>query len=248
MKKYTKKGVYIGIAAVAALLVIFVLVEVVTRVTAGKTDTAEGIEIIQKAESADIKTIETKIQQLEAKETSEDDTRSAKEIFSSAVVMGDSITEGFLDYDVLNASSVVSKVGVELDELEEEVDRVAELNPQVIFLSYGMNDIIATQGDTDTFIKQYEALLDALGEKVPDAKIFVNSIFPVQEQEIEREPVFAKLGDYNQALAEMCDDRQIAFIDNTELISADYYEQDGVHFKPEFYPIWASHMAEVAAL
>ena len=27
-----------------------------------------------------------------------------------------------------------------------------------------------------------------------------------------------------------------------------YFEQDGQHFIADFYPIWAEHMAEVAAL
>ena len=48
--------------------------------------------------------------------------------------MGDSITEGFSEYDVLNASSVVSKIGVHLNELDEQVQQVKELDPQVIFL------------------------------------------------------------------------------------------------------------------
>ena len=162
--------------------------------------------------------------------------------------MGDSITEGFTEYDVLNASSVVSKIGVELDELDEQIEQVVKLNPQVIFLAYGMNDIIATQGDTEEFIEQYSVLLDKLEEELPDTKIFVNSIFPVQEQEIEKEPAFKNLEEYNQDLSKLCDEQQIAYIDNTQLVSSQYYEEDGVHFKPEFYPIWADRMAEVASL
>lgn len=248
MKKHRRRGVYICIAIIALLIVIFILAEVITHVTSTKVDTTEGMEIIKEAESADIKTIETKIQQLEAKQNTQEDTRSPKEIFSSAVVMGDSITEGFTEYDVLNASSVVSKIGVELDELDEQIEQVVKLNPQVIFLAYGMNDIIATQGDTEEFIEQYSALLDKLEEKLPDTKIFVNSIFPVQEQEIEKEPAFKNLEEYNQALSKLCDERQIAYIDNTKLVSPEYYEEDGVHFKPEFYPVWAARMAEVASL
>lgn len=248
MKKHGNKSVYISSAIIACLLFIFILMEVITHVTATKTDTAEGIEIIKKAESADMKTIETKIAQMEAKENAEEDTRSPKEIFSSAVVMGDSIAEGFTEYDVLNASSVISKIGVELDELDEQIDQVVKLNPQVIFLAYGMNDIIATQGDTKEFVKQYTDLLGKLEKKLPDTKIFVNSIFPVQKQEIEREPAFKDLEKYNEALSDLCDEKQLAYIDNTTLVSDRYYEADGVHFMPEFYPIWASHMAEVASL
>lgn len=248
MKKYSRKRLYICIGLIAGFVLIMALVEGITRLTGRKVDTSEGVQIIQQAESADIQTIETKIQQLEAKGEGKEDTRSPKEIFSSAVVMGDSIAEGFIEYDVLNASSVIAKIGVELDELDDQIERAKKLNPQVIFLSYGMNDIIATQGDIDAFVEEYSALLDKLKEELPDAKIFVNSIFPVQEQEIEKEPAFQDLDKYNQALSQLCDEQQVAYVNNTKLASDSYYEKDGVHFKPEFYPVWAANMAEVAAL
>ena len=97
-------------------------------------------------------------------------------------------------------------------------------------------------------MKQYDALLKELQKKLPDTKLFVNSIFPVLDQEIERQPVYEKLADYNEVLRELCDKRQIAYIDNTDLASGSDYEEDGVHFKAEFYPYWLNRMAEVAAL
>lgn len=55
--------------------------------------------------------------------------------------MGDSITEGFTEYDILNTSSVVAKIGVHLDELDEQIKQVKKLSPGIIFLSLGMNDV-----------------------------------------------------------------------------------------------------------
>ena len=37
--------------------------------------------------------------------------------------MGDSISEAFTEYDLLNASSVVAKIGVELDELDDQIKK-----------------------------------------------------------------------------------------------------------------------------
>ena len=54
--------------------------------------------------------------------------------------------------------------------------------------------------------------------------------------------------DSNAALQKMCDENQIAFLDNTSLVSDTYYEEDGIHFKADFYPIWLKRMAEVATL
>lgn len=257
MKKKKHKLAKYCCVAVGVLIIGILIAEGISSLSRGKVDTSEGLKIMKQAKKADVTAIENKIEKLEEKDKAdnkekdkeeEDTDRNYKAIFANAVIMGDSISEAFTEYDILNASSVIAKIGVELDELDEQVAKVEKLNPQLIFLSYGMNDIIATNGDTDEFIKQYDALLKELQKKLPDTKLFVNSIFPVQEQEIEKEPAYEKLADYNEALRELCDKRQIAFIDNTDLVSDSDYEEDGVHFKAEFYPYWLNRMAEVAAL
>ncbi len=240
-----------GLCSVAVLLAAFAAVEIIGSLTRKKIDTTEGLEIIKRAESAELVDIETRIQKMEDKEKEEQealDARSTKEKFASAVVMGDSITDGFEEYDILNASSVVAEIGVELDELDEQLGKLREINPQVAFLSYGMNDIVATQGDVEVYIEQYKAVIKQIQSDLPNTKIFINSIFPVQQQEIDREPAYEKLEEYNEALREMCDKQQIAYLDNTDLVSEIYYEEDGIHLKPEFYPLWAERMAEVASL
>ena len=85
-------------------------------------------------------------------------------------------------------------------------------------------------------------------EEIPDAHIFVNSVFPVQEKALTEEPELADIASYNEVLKTMCSDLQIGYIDNTEIVEEQYYEEDGIHFKAEFYPVWADRMAEVAAL
>lgn len=237
------------IGACAAVLILLVILAVwgIRQLVTPKVDTEQGLSYIRAAESEDITTIEQKINQLERQDGGED-SRSYKEKFASSIVMGDSIAEGFSEYDLLNASSVVSKIGVHLYELEEQVQQAADLNPQVIFLALGMNDVIATAGDTEQFLEQYEAVVAQLREAVPNAHIYVNSIFPVQDSAIEKEPELAQISEYNTVLRQMCDDLQLGFIDNTDLVQDQYYEEDGVHFKAEFYPLWADRMAEVAAL
>ena len=232
----------------AVLLLAAGIVYGITRFTSSGGDTEEGIAYIKAAEAEDITVIEQKIAQLESQDGREEDTRSAKEKFASSVVMGDSITEGLVEYDVLSASSVVSKIGVQLDELDDQVAQVKELNPQVIFLTFGMNDVIEDGEDTAQFRSDYEALVKQIQEEVPDAHIFVNSIFPVLDTAVENEPALERISEYNTVLSEMCTKLQVGFIDNTELVSDQYYEEDGIHFKAEFYPLWADRMAEVASL
>lgn len=247
INKRKKRLLLIGACAAVLILLVILAAWGIRQLVTPKVDTEQGLSYIRAAESEDITTIEQKINQLERQDGGED-SRSYKEKFASSIVMGDSIAEGFSEYDVLNASSVVSKIGVHLYELEEQVQQAADLNPQVIFLALGMNDVIATAGDTEQFLEQYEAVVAQLREAVPNAHIYVNSIFPVQDSAIEKEPELAKISEYNTVLRQMCDDLQLGFIDNTDLVQEQYYEEDGVHFKAEFYPLWADRMAEVAAL
>ena len=103
----------------------------VSHFSTEQVDTKEGISIIKAAEKENVKDIEKKISKLEEKERLEQAQQQEtsgeinyKSVFSSAVVMGDSISEGFLEYDFLNASSVVAEIGVELDELDNSIQTV----------------------------------------------------------------------------------------------------------------------------
>lgn len=245
-KNTRKRNVVIGCLASAVLLfAVIVGSEIVTGVSGKKIDTSEGLEIIHKAEDSNVTAIETKIQKLEKKESSGEETRSLKERFASTAVFGDEVTEGFIEYDVLNVSSVISGTGMEW---KEQVAKLKEVNPKVVFVAYCANDILDSEGDTEAYIKKYRKRVEEIREALPDASIFVNSLLDVNSAAVSVEKQYKKLEDYNQELREMCDKMQIGFTDNSALTLTQYYEEDGIHFKSGFYPVWAERMAEVASL
>lgn len=231
--------------SVAVLLTVIVGSEIVTGVSGKKTDTSEGLEIIKKAEDASVTAIETKIQKLEVKESSGEETRSLKERFASTVIFGDAVTEGFTEYDVLNASSVISETGMEW---KEQIEKLKEVNPKVVFVAYSASDILDSEGDTEAYIKDYRKRVEDIRKALPEASIFVNSLLDVSSAAVSAEKQYKKLEDYNRVLREMCDKLQIGFTDNSELILTQYFEEDGIYFKSGFYPVWAERMAEVASL
>lgn len=234
--------------AVLTVLLVVLLANGISRFMGRKADTSTGLEYIKKAEAAEISAVEKKIAQLETQEAQDNDTRSLKERFMGAVVMGDSIAEGFAVYDVLNASNVVSKIGVHLSEMDEEVEKIKELDPKIVFLSIGMNDIVSADGKTDTFISEYKELIEDLKAAVPGAHIFVNSIFPVSKEAVKEDPSLAHIDEYNVLLEKLCEKVHAGFIDNGSTLDEEYYEQDGIHLKAAYYTIWAEYMAEVAGL
>ena len=124
IKRKQKLGIRIGVGCALVITVILLAVQGVSNLTKKPVDTSEGIAYIKGKESADAKTIEQKINQLEKKDGTGDssDTRSMKERFSGAVVMGDSIAASFTEYDVLNTSSVVAKIGIHFSELDDQIE------------------------------------------------------------------------------------------------------------------------------
>lgn len=252
MKRKTKRNLILLGMGAAVVILILLLVHGVKSALHRRVDTSAGLAYIEKEESGNVSDIEDKISILEQQSSSDgeksEDTRSIKEKFGGAVVIGDSVTQGLEEFDILNSSSVISQIGVHLYEADELIAGAKELSPRVVFLSFGRNDLAATEGDKEEFISQYTSVLNKVSEELPDANIFVNSILPVQDSALEEDPYLENIQDYNTALKELCDSRSIGFIDNTSIAEEEYFEQDGQHFKAGFYPIWAEHMAEVAAL
>lgn len=188
IKQRTKRRIVFGVCIVAAVAVLILIIRGVSGLLHRGADTSAGVEYIEKEEAGNITAIEEKISLLERQDGSGEDGRSIKEKFTGAVILGDSVAEGFAEYGILNASSVTAEIGVHLDELDEQIAKVKELSPSILFLYLGMNDVAATNGDTELFVSEYKSVLTQIKEEVPDAHIFVNSIFPVQEKALAEEP------------------------------------------------------------
>lgn len=242
---------------VGILLAIILAAEGISSLGNQKIDTEEGLEIIQKAESADIAMIENKIAGLEAvssttepKDEENEDTRSLREKFDSSVILGDSIALGFSEYGVLNSSSVVAEIGAQIGDEEavkEQIEKAKEMNPQMVFLCCGVNDI-KNGMEVEKFTSAYKKILVYIQKELPDTKIFVNAIFPVQTSVTAEYESLGEIEEYNEKLRELCDNKQIAFLDDTDLVKSQDYEEDGIHFVAEFYERWAEEIAEVAEL
>ena len=247
-EKNHRKPVIISLIFVAVLLTSIGVAEIIRGGSNKEVDTSIGLKIIQEAAEADIAEIEVKIQNLEKRDESdseEGEVKSLKERFMSTVVLGDSITENFVENDVLNASSVISNSGMEW---EEQMEKLKEVNPKVVFLTYCVDDILESKGDTKTYVKQYKKRIEDVRKMVPEASVFVNSLFPVHRSAIGKEVQYKKVDKYNQEIQKLCDKLQVGFVDNSSVNTVQYYEADGIHFKAAFYPIWAERMAEVALL
>nr|WP_294493137.1 GDSL-type esterase/lipase family protein [uncultured Mediterraneibacter sp.] len=249
MTRKTKRNILLCASAVVIMILIILIVQGIRGLMNSSADTSAGLDYIRQEEEGNVAEIEAKISRLDAQsEGGEEVSRSLKERFAGAAVIGDSVAQGFAEFNVLNSSNVTAQIGAHLTQLDDQIESAKQISPTVVFLSIGANDVTSTNGDAGLFTDQYTEVLEEIRREMPEANVFVNSIFPARQKAIDKEPLLEKIPEYNAALKELCDSMNIGFIDNTELVREEYYEQDGQHFKAEFYPIWAEHMAEVAAL
>lgn len=175
-------------------------------------------------------------------EVGDDDFKS---YFNQSAFVGDSLVEAFSVYGYLDASSVVAKVGARVGTAEEEVKRLINLNPQMIFLAYGINDLLIY--DTpEKFVKTYQAIIEEIRKGLPNAKVYVTSIFPVQDETAANQPELSlqRVEAFNEALKRMCEALEIGYLEVSPYITDEFYEPDGIHMIARFYPIWMTVVKE----
>ena len=81
-----------------------------------------------------------------------------------------------------------------LDQSDSLIQKTKALSPRIIFLSLGSADVNAANGDIAQFTELSGEFLETLQAEIPDAHIFVNSIFPVQEKAYKDYPAFEQMG------------------------------------------------------
>ena len=164
--------------------------------------------------------------------------------------MGDSISEGLVGYGILNKSSVVAVKGRNTSTAMKDIPTTINLQPANVFLTYGMNDIAYFSGNIDNFIKQYNKMIAEIRNGLPQTDIYITGILPVQQKAINKQHVYTKLDQFNEALKVMCKENGLTFVETKHLLSEDskYYEPDGIHVKMGFYPLWLDELAKAANL
>ena len=231
-------------------------ITVALRLSNPQKDTKKGTEILKTMDAMDVSKADKKIKELEAQEREAEqdaEEQPASEKFTDCLVMGDSITQGLYEYGVLDQANVQADRGAGVsvgdnEKLADHIARAKEMKPSVLFLSYGMNDVGAQNGDADGFIKAYRLVIRDLKKSLPDTKIYINSILPAAQTAIDQNSVYAEIPKFNQKLKKLCEKEKVTFIDNTDLVKQEYYAGDGIHMSTGYYKEWVNHMAEVAEL
>jgi len=121
------------------------------------------------------------------------------------------------------------------------LDTLVQLDPSYIYLCYGLNDTSIGYWDTgEEYAAEYISCVQLLQESLPDAKIIVSSILPAQDPAFNRSSRWRWIPDWNVVLEAACAENGILYANCDWLHESypQYWDPDGIHFRPSLYPYW----------
>lgn len=169
-----------------------------------------------------------------------------------AMVIGDSTAEGLVAYGALYDANVIWTRGRTIQYMTADLEKAINYQPDHLFLSYGANDLLSWRGNVEGYIGAYEKSITYIRSVLPNTKLYINAILPVDDSAVQRDENFKYEALFNEHLHDFCIDNNITFIDNRNLLNQNdgkrVFESDGVHPRPFFYKLWANNMIELSKI
>lgn len=252
-----QKGFPLWAAMIAPVLLIAVLC---TLLLGGKGKAAtvnsevapglEYLEVLEKKDPAEVMQVRKDIfqrkldaqrDQLVAQLT--DGSRDPFSMFKDYCIMGDSRAVGFWYHGFLDKGRCIADGGHTIRDIVTNMDKLVEMNPGIVYLCYGLNDTsIGYWESADQYVGEYMQVVRQIQSRLPDTTIVVSSILPARDPAFERSTKWYNIPEWSAALEEACQEHNVLFADCDKL-AEDYpnlWDPDGIHFRKEFYPYWAS--------
>ncbi len=186
------------------------------------------------------------------------------EYFDDAVFLGDSLADGFYEYQKttgidtatfftnvsLQPSSFLNGNYVNVRAYEEPVDAMAkikEIQPGKIYIILGTN---AMNLSDEEFLADYTLLIDSLKQASPNSVIYINSLTPVTAQKSAENPIYDanRIISLNNSLAKLASSKSISFVNTYEIFATmdghlnEDLNYDGIHLTPTGYKNWADYL------
>lgn len=191
--------------------------------------------------------------------TVEASTEYSNEFYERALMVGDSLSVGLVNYGYLKPENVFAQIGltpasVLTAEISGETvySKAAALDPDHICIMLGTNGL--SYLSEDFMAQKMGEFIDGLRETCPDAVIVLISIPPVTAvHESEKPEKIENITKYNEHIAKLAEEKSVIYVDTFSLLqdssgylAADYAENDGLHFKTQAYPVILSAVQTAA--
>lgn len=174
------------------------------------------------------------------------DMNKAKSRFEDVVFLGDSIVEYLREANILDASSVLAQKGEHVNQASKHLKEIKNLRPRQVVILYGANDINAYS--PEKYKEEYVKLVQDIKKIHPGIKVYVQAPLPVNEAKTVSKD--SRINNENIRLFTQ-KTKEVAYKTGADFLSSDglvssksIYEQDGIHFKYEFYKNWLFFLSE----
>lgn len=245
--------------SVVALLVIIIyplcnLIAISSNKARPSEDVSEGLSVVESFGNVSVEKADNAVKAAEKKRTYALDRPSAnavvekqikqiekgklsyRKVFSKVYFAGDSLMNGLEAYGILNSNHLFTKVSASLYHLESVIPTLVSIRPPVLILHYGLNMIGDQQYHVDSFINQYTKDIKTLKKKLPDTRIIVSLLFPV-DTSVATANRFKYVSRYNNRLIKMCKELKVEYLDSAPVFKGhnEFYGADGIHLSAAFY-------------
>lgn len=215
------------------------------------SDLSKGSEVIEILSDYDVKKAQKNVKTAEEKRNDptgikqkvrdtlknlNDGKTTYRKVFRNVYIVGDSLMNGLEAYDILNSNHLITQVSASLYHLDSNVSKIIKINPPVLILHYGVNMIGTNSKHLTNYISMYKGLVKELQEALPDTRIIISGIFPV-DREIAKAKRFGMINEYNKGLKDMCKELKVEYMDSSSVLKAhpECYGSDGIHLSKAFY-------------
>ena len=218
-------------------------------------ETAAGIAYLEELEQKDPQVVvQVRRQLYEAKIAAQreemirklsDGTIDPFSLFENYVLMGDSRAVGFWYRDFLEKDRVIADGGHTIRNLQENMDKLVEMEPQMVFLCYGLNDTsIGYWSTAQEYVDEYMETVRTIQQRLPETTIVVSSILPARDPAFQQSSKWYNIPEWSAALGKACKENGILFADCDPLAQEypNLWDPDGIHLREAFYPHWGSYL------
>ncbi len=159
--------------------------------------------------------------------------------FGNSITRGSDFQSAFPDKRIIN----LGYSGDNIIGMRHRVSMLKKANPKKIFLMAGTNDIFHI--NPDELIERYTQLLTVIQDSLPQSRIYIQSILPMNPSMKRGAPDDTKIRLANKNLKELADSKSIPFINlydkyaTTDGILPSKFTKDGIHLYPQYYDKWA---------
>lgn len=185
---------------------------------------------------------------------------SSENYFDDAVFIGDSRTEGLRNFDGLGnatyyavkglmVNTAFTKPAVNLKGKKVSVtNALKEKKFGKVYVMLGLNEL--GWSSFQTFIQDYEKLIDEIKKDQPNSKIYIQSILPVSKEKAKSDSVFTNnnINRYNEEIKKLAQRKGANYLEVNKAVSDSDgnlpgdASNDGIHLNSIYCKKWCEYL------